>query len=154
MSIKAKFKIPALLSDGYWAQVRREISRMIEAGEIDPAKGFTMYLADDKAVRSNNQNRFYWSVCVKTFADAVGMESDELHDIWKRMFAGYRMMDFPGGKRRRVANSTATMSVKAMSEYLEKCIAFSAENGVVIPDPQAIPAATYVALVADGTLKH
>lgn len=151
--IKAKFKMPALLSNGHWASIQREVARMVNACEINPDAGYMLYLTDGRPVRTRSQNNYYWGVIVKTFADAVGMESDEVHDIWKRMFAGYRMMEFPGGKKRRVANSTASMSKNNMSLYIEKCIMFCAENGIVIPSPDAIPDGKYMSLVADGTMK-
>ena len=151
--IKAKFKMPALLSNGHWAGVQREVARMINAGEINPDAGYMLYLTDGRVVRTRSQNNYYWGVVVKVFAEACGMESDEVHDIWKRMYAGYRMHEFPGGKKRRVANSTASMKKSDMSIYIEKCIMFCAENGIVVPSPEAIPDDKYVALVADGTLK-
>ena len=153
MSIKAKFKLPAPASKGHWGCAFRDVERMIAAGELDAGKSYVLYLTDGKEVRTRSQNSYYWAVVVKTFADAVGMESDEIHDIWKRMFAGYRMHSFPGGKKRRVSNSTASMSKTEMALYMEKCIAFCAGENVPIPNPNALPDDVFVALVADGTLK-
>lgn len=151
--IKAKFKMPALLSNGHWAGVQREVARMINAGEINPDAGYMLYLTDGRVVRSRSQNNYYWGVVVKVFAEACGMESDEVHSIFKRMFAGYEMRPFPGGKRRKVEKSTTRMVKAEFSNYIEKCIAFCSEHGVFIPSPDAIPDDVFVSLVADGTLK-
>lgn len=153
MSIKATFKLQHPIGKGDWGKAFRDIERMVNNGELDPAKPYVLYFTTGKVVRTRSQNNYYWGVVVQTFADAVGMEADEVHDIWKRAFAGYRMVDFPGGKRRRVSNSTASMSKEDMSKYMEKCIGFCAENGVVIPNPDALTSEQHVDLVSRGVLK-
>ena len=36
--------------------------------------------------RSNQENRYYWKIVVKTLADELGYTGDEMHDILREMF--------------------------------------------------------------------
>ena len=152
--IKLKMEMPGLLSDGCWARLRRTVEQKIQSGEINPALLHKIYLTDQRPVRTKSQNNYYWGVILKTFGDACGMELEEVHSIFKRMFAGYEMRPFPGGKRRKVEKSTTAMNTKEMSEYIEKCIMFCAQNGVPIPEPNAIPDGAYLEMIASGAIKN
>jgi NinB protein len=101
-----------------------------------------------KDVRSLRQNAFAWGhVYAEISRQAVicgeRWMPEAFHELFKRMFLGYRyevVERLPGQpeisdkrqKVRRVLRSTTDLSVKQMSEYLEKVLAYGATDlGVV-----------------------
>jgi hypothetical protein len=153
MGIKAKFKLPSPTSKADWGKAFRDVERMVASKELKPDEGYMLYLTTGKPVRTTKQNSFYWAVVIKTFAEYIGYENDELHEIFKQMFAGYEMRPFPGFKRKKMPKSTSGMSKEEFSLYLEKCIKFCAEHGCNFPAPEAIPDDVNVELVSSGVLK-
>jgi hypothetical protein len=150
--IKLKFDMPAVLNTGAYNRLYMAVKQKVEAKEMNPENGFTVYITDKRVVRSGNQNRYYWSMVVGSFARESGMDAEDVHDVWRRLFAGYTMEKWANG-RRRVYKSTSAMSKEEMSRYIERCIQFCAENGVVVPSPEAIPDEQYVEMVSTGLLK-
>lgn len=102
-----------LIADGQKARIRAQV------------------VEDD---RSLQQNSFYWAAVLRDIADqaAVGGQkyaAEAWHELFKRQFLGYRFKKVViAGRRRKVVKkelrSTTDLSVRAMSEYLEKVIAF------------------------------
>jgi hypothetical protein len=154
--IKHQIEAPSLLDNGVWKRAHTEVMAMLakgkENGGLDATKPYRIYITDGKLSRSPNQNRYYWGVVVKTFSDASGMEPEDVHDVWKRAYAGHRYEKWAGG-RRRVYNSTTAMKTADFAKYLDKVIQFCAENGVVIPHPERIPDEQLVELHSEGLLK-
>jgi len=93
-----------------------------------------------KDVRSLRQNAFLWghvysSISLQAVVCGERWISEAWHELMKRMFLGYRyevVERMPGqpeiaDKRqrvRRVLRSTTELSVKEMSQYLEKVLAY------------------------------
>lgn len=91
--------------------------------------------------RSLKQNAFMWGYVLKTIKtqaviDGIGADENGWHLYFKRRLLGYRAVKVkvPGKKRpsiTRELRSTTGLSVKKMSEYLDKVMAIAAtEFGV------------------------
>lgn len=87
--------------------------------------------------RTNPQNRYYFGVVVPLIADSCGYEVDEMHELLAMRFL--RIEDDPvtGSPRRKHTPDTNT---KEFADYLDACIRFGAELGVVIPEPNTVAA--------------
>jgi len=84
-------------------------------------KRIELVLRDRNVGRSENLNKYYWGVAVKTIADYLGYEPEEMHKALKEYLN---------------VESTAKMNTKEFKEYLERVRRFAAQKfGVVIPDP-------------------
>lgn len=97
---------------------------------------------DDRSLR---QNRFMWGLVLKEIAEQARIEGQQWtaaawHELAKRMFLGYefKRITIAGRKRKAVSRqlrSTARLSVKRMSDYLDKVMAFAATDlGVVFSE--------------------
>jgi hypothetical protein len=85
--------------------------------------------------RSLQQNAFYWAVVLKEIAEQASIDgqrwsAEAWHEYGKRTFLGYEFKRtvIAGRKRKAVSKqlrSTTKLSVKRMSEYLEKLMAFA-----------------------------
>lgn len=82
--------------------------------------------------RSTRANRYYWGVVVKAIGEHCGYHSDEMHEALAFKFL--RLEDDPitGSPRRKRTPETNTTE---FAEYVDRCIQFGAELGVVIPEP-------------------
>lgn len=85
--------------------------------------------------RSDRANRYYFGVVVKLMAEHCGYEVDEMHEALAFRFL--RLEDDPitGSPRRQRTPKTNT---KEFADYVESCIRFGAELGVVIPGPNEV----------------
>lgn len=88
--------------------------------------------------RSTQQNRYYFGVVVPLIAVHCGYTPAEMHELLAMRFL--RLEDDPitGSPRRRHTPETDTAEFAA---YLESCIQFAAELGVVVPEPYTVVAA-------------
>jgi len=87
---------------------------------------------DDRSLRAN---RFYWGVVLKEISEQARINgqaytAEAFHELFKRQFLGYQFKrETVAGRKRKVVRkelrSTTKLSVKRMSEYLEKVMAFA-----------------------------
>jgi hypothetical protein len=95
-----------------------------------------------RATRSQQQNRYYWSVVVQLLADHTGYTPDEIHDVLKMRFIPKRLAVADGNgvihDEFVLGGSTREMTTLEFGEYLESVRQWAAETlDVVIPDPDA-----------------
>ena len=83
----------------------------------------------ERVQRTNLQNRYYWVAVVGIPAQHFGYLSEEMHDAFKIMFLKMHAEGKPD-----TIKSTTALSTQEFSEYVDKCIQFCAEEGIVIPD--------------------
>lgn len=97
-------------------------------------KRFNLTIEEFKEIRSNSANAYYWAVIVPIVADWAGYANkEEAHTALKMKFLQKRVEGKPTTLR-----STSTMSKEEFAEYLDQCIAFCAESGLVVPEPGEI----------------
>ena len=51
-----------------------------------PNKRVYITVSEERPTRSDNQNKYYWSVIVGGLSDELGYTADEMHDILKVKF--------------------------------------------------------------------
>ena len=95
--------------------------------------------------RSLKQNAFMWAVVLREMSEQARINGERFtaeayHELMKRMFLGYefKRITIAGRKRKAVSKqlrSTTRLSVKRMSDYLDKVMAFAATDlGVVFSE--------------------
>ena len=92
----------------------------------------TVTITHNKPTRSDDQNRYYWGVVIRYIADYAGYRGNEelqsLHEELKRKF-------LPKLGVLQIAQSTATLTSKEFSDYVETIRTWAAtELSLYIPD--------------------
>lgn len=111
--------------------------RLIEAGKRVSIKAEE--LQDDRTLR---QNAFYWGPCLKDISEQASIagqkySKDAWHELFKREFLPRKVTKAKvAGRKKTVVSvslgSTAALSVRQMSKYLDQLQAFAAtELGVI-----------------------
>jgi len=89
---------------------------------------------EDKPNRSNNQNRYYWSVCLGLIADHTGHTADELHEYFKEMFLPHKQV-----LDKSIVMSSTKLKTDEFEKYLEDIRRFAAERlSCIIPLPNEV----------------
>lgn len=91
-----------------------------------------------RAQRSQKANAYYFGVVVKLLAEHCGYEPDEMHEALAMRFLRIEDCQVTGSPRRKRTPDTDT---KEFADYVDACIRFAAELGVLVPDPQHVEAA-------------
>jgi hypothetical protein len=89
-------------------------------------------------IRSNPQNRFYWSVCVGLISEHTGFSPEEVHEILKHKFLNKEVIIKEKDKKYffHITKSTTELLTGEFKRYIEEIQQWSAESlGLVIPDP-------------------
>ncbi len=91
-----------------------------------------------KDTRSLRQNAFLWGHVYHEISHQAKINgerwvSEAWHELFKRMFIGYRyemqeVAGVPGRKAVRILRSTTDLSVREMSEFIEKVLAFGVSD--------------------------
>lgn len=113
-----------------------------ETGEVTP-RTWCVAFGEAEDDRSLQQNRLYWGVILRQISERALIAgqrytADAWHELFKRQFLGYEVIKAPVAGRKRPTiyrrlRSTTKLTVRQMSEYLERVIAFAATDlGVTI----------------------
>lgn len=86
--------------------------------------------------RTDNQNRWYWECVVWLPAESFGWTPEDLHEYYKLKFNS-KVVNYKG-KEITIPQSTARLSTKEFSDYVERIVIWAAGHGVVIPEPNSI----------------
>ena len=85
-----------------------------------------------KSQRSSQQNRYYFGVVIKLIGEYCGYDTDDMHEALAMKFLRIEDCPITGAPRRKRTPKTNTAEFAA---YVDQCIRFGAELGVVIPEP-------------------
>ena len=87
--------------------------------------------------RSPQANRYYFGVVVPLIAEHCGYDKQEMHELLAMRYL--RIEDDPvtGSPRRKHTPETDTTE---FTDYVDACVRFAAELGVVIPAPHEVAA--------------
>lgn len=93
-----------------------------------------------RAARSQQQNRYWWGVCVQLVSDHTGYSPEEIHEIAKQMFLPKRLAVADGNGEicgeYVIGGSSAKLDTAGFTEFVERYRQWAAETlGVEIPDP-------------------
>lgn len=102
---------------------------------VTPPKKYRKPRTSGQPGEDANANGYYWGVVLPIISEWSGHTPDELHDIYKAMFAPKIRYTMPSGKVVVIAKSTADMDTFEFYEYIERIRAEVGQSGVVIPDP-------------------
>lgn len=92
-------------------------------------------IVEEEEKRRPRANNYYRGVVLPTMARASGwFTADEIHKIMAARFL--TVQDADGNDYVR---STAGLSIREMYEYTNEVIAFAAEMGIQIPEPNEVP---------------
>lgn len=81
--------------------------------------------------RSTQQNSYYWFY-LGLVEDSTGLDANELHEIFKRLFLPPRFVKYKG-REIKLPATTIKLSKSDFSDYLDKiCM----ESGVSLPNPE------------------
>ena len=108
--------------------------------EVSKLAGKRVYLTvqDDRPKRSNDQNEYYWGLCLKLISDHTGHTVDELHDILKYKFLGAEEKTI-AGETVKILKSTTKLNTLQFEEYLGRIREWaSTKLNVVIPLPNEV----------------
>jgi hypothetical protein len=85
--------------------------------------------------RSKAQNRYIWGVVYEMIAAETGYTTEEVHEHMKSMFLPRKFIEI-GGVMQQITKSTTTLSTLEFNEYIDKVIAFAAQElSMSIPAP-------------------
>lgn len=132
--LKAKF--PAKVANGK-LEFKNPTTLFAHIGKFRPEDELEVTVEKHRSQRSNQQNRYYWGVVLNIIANETGHSTEELHEIYKRMFLPrkvikYREREFP------VPSSTTDCDISDFHEYIERVRAEAAQSGIVIPNPNEV----------------
>jgi hypothetical protein len=105
-------------------------------------KRVTVSLAESKRTRTNNQNAFWWGVCIPIirswFAEhGYNFDAEEVHDwIVRRVWKQTEVILGPDGEpyeRRLSSTKLSTVEWERAIDEVRRC---GAEHGLVIPFPR------------------
>lgn len=89
-----------------------------------------------KKIRSNQQNRYYWSGVLGTITLDTGHTENELHEVFKRMFLPKRYITL-GGKEVELMGTTTALTTQEFAKYIDQIIIYaSSELSIAIPSPE------------------
>lgn len=92
-----------------------------------------------RATRSEQQNRYYWSVVLRLVAEHTGYSADDLHEYFKKRFNSKRVVfvDKETGEVKdddAIGQSTTKLNKVTFGDYLREIVAFAwDELNVLIP---------------------
>jgi hypothetical protein len=109
----------------------------------EPIKDGRYRLLKPESQRSLQLNKYYWGVVIKIFAGELGWSDQDAHDYFKCLFLknakvltfGFMSNSDPIQQVINPIKSTSDLSSAEFIDYIKKIQQFSAEQGIVIPDP-------------------
>lgn len=97
-----------------------------------PQGKYTVTVSSNKPNRSNQQNRYYWGVCLALISEETGNEPEHLHEYAKRRFLQPRFITVKG-ETIKIPATTTLLNKSDFAEYIMKLEEWS---GVQFPSPE------------------
>lgn len=101
--------------------------------KIDPDRPLEVVIQQHRKKRSLSANALYWK-WIGIISEDTGNDPDALHEWMKRQFSLPRTVTIMGDECE--VYTTAKMSVKEMSEYMDRVFAWAASEGIILPQPE------------------
>jgi hypothetical protein len=95
---------------------------------------YEVVLRPHKTTRSVQQNSLYWK-WVTILGDFCGYDKDDMHEVLGEEYLEKREFTDRKGRKYRRPVSTAGLSVKDFSDYLNKIEGQAISMGVALPSP-------------------
>jgi len=114
-------KVTAKISDNGWLQViDSELTKFTKyIQKMPPWTMLEMEVNRMRAIRSVEQNSYYWWVVVQMLSDYLGNSPQEMHDILKYLH-NPKEITLPDGEIVREGESTTKLDTKEAEAYFER----------------------------------
>ena len=104
----------------------------------DLSKGYTVEIKAIEKKRSLSQNQLYW-LYIACIMDETGLEQskrnrDTIHDTLREEFLPVTTIIFDNKERKQLTSTTSLNTVQ-FKDYIDKIIIYSADIGIVLPNP-------------------
>lgn len=103
---------------------------------LNPEKRYEIDITPYRERRSVSQNSLYW-LYLGCIEEETGNDRYDLHDFFKRKFLRVGESVLCGEEVVKTI-STSKLDTKQFAEYLRKIASFSAQEGIILPDPSDI----------------
>lgn len=94
---------------------------------------YIIEIEKEKSRRSLNANAYLWGVVYELISKHTGHTSQELHEIYSRMFLKPKFITYKG-KEIKLPTGTSILNKIQFGEYLDRVIAEASSMGIVIPE--------------------
>ena len=103
---------------------------------LNPEKRYEIDITPYRERRSVSQNSLYW-LYLGCIEEETGNDRYDLHDFFKRKYLRVGESVLCGEEVVKTI-STSKLDTKQFTEYLRKIASFSAQEGIILPDPSDI----------------
>lgn len=102
-----------------------------------PGKPLRVTVEEYRKRRSDEQNKFWWGVVVKTFCDHLpGWEPEDVHTYLCGEHFGWERIEGMGRVKMRPVKRSSRLNKLEFSELVAKAQKLAAEHGFYVPDPE------------------
>ena len=98
----------------------------------DAGKPLSVTVAEHRARRTGEQNRFYWralgDIAANAWVDGRQYDAESWHEHFKRTLLGVEEAVLPGGEVLTRGISTTTLSIAEMADYIDRITAYAVDE--------------------------
>lgn len=103
---------------------------------LDGEKIWDVTVAERKAKRSEQQNRYLWGVCYAELCRVLpGWDAEDVHEYMLGEWSGWETLSGFGKKRLRPLRRSSRLNKQEFADFVAFIQKRAAEHGVFIPDP-------------------
>lgn len=102
--------------------------------ENNDKKSVWLEIDEDRPKRTLNANAYLWGVVYENISKHTGHTSEELHEIYSRMFLKPKFITYKD-KEIKLPTGTSDLNKLEFMEFTDRVIAEGAGMGIVIPPP-------------------
>lgn len=115
----------------------RSLARVVAfLSALSKDKAWKLEVSEQKARRSDEQNRYLWGYVYKTICERLpGWTADDVHEYCLGEWSGWETLEGFGRKRLRPIRRSSKLSTTEFSEYVAFIQQRMAEHGIYIEDP-------------------
>ncbi len=117
----------------------RELAKqrlILALNDLDPDETWLVSVGVARHPRSEEQLGYYHGVVVRTFARETGNDEATVRHWWANKFLPKVVIKYPDGSTNVKDNKPEDCTMDVVAEFIDRCIAFAADWGVVIPPPR------------------
>jgi hypothetical protein len=120
----------------------RQLARVSAALQSLPMdKAWRVNISEEKAKRSDQQNRYLWGVVYAAITERLeGWRAEDVHEYCLGECYGWETVYGLGKRRLRPIRRSSRMSKTEFMDYVSWIQQRMAEHGIVIPDPEQVAA--------------
>lgn len=115
----------------------RSLARVVAfLSALSKDKAWKLEVSEQKARRSDEQNRYLWGCVYKTILEHLpGWDSNDVHEYFLGEFFGWETLEGLGRKRLKPIRRSSKLNKTEFADYVGFIQRTMAEKGVYIPEP-------------------